>query len=60
MRAAQIIDGAVVEVIIVGDPAGLTWATVNVAGGEWVNGADAKIGYLYVDGKFVTPMDQQD
>jgi hypothetical protein len=54
MRAAQIENGIVVAVIVIGDPAGLSWAVANL-GGEWVDGVGAEIGYLYRDGSFIHP-----
>lgn len=59
MRAAQIENGIVVSVIIIGDPAGLAWAVANL-GGEWVNGAGAEVGYAYINGAFLPPAPPKD
>lgn len=55
MRAARIENGIVVDVIVIGDPAGLAWAVSNL-GGEWVDGTGGNIGDAYIDGAFVPPM----
>lgn len=54
MRAARIENGLVVDVIVIGDPAGLAWAVANI-GGEWVDGTGGNIGDRYIDGQFVRP-----
>ena len=58
MRAAQIENGIVLAVIIIGDPAGLSWAAINL-GGEWVDGVGAEIGYLYENGAFHPPPQEE-
>jgi hypothetical protein len=55
MRAAQIKNMIVVNVIVIGDPAGLAWAVSNL-GGEWVDGVGAEVGYAYINGNFFPPM----
>jgi hypothetical protein len=59
MKVAQIENGIVVSVIVVGDPAGVEWATRNLPG-QWVDGAGAEIGYAYQDGAFIPPAQPQD
>ena len=59
MKAAQIENGVVVAVIVIGDPSGLAWAESNI-GGQWVDGTGAEVGYLYVDGAFIRPPSEDD
>jgi hypothetical protein len=59
MNAAKIENNIVVDIIVIGDPAGLAWAQANLCG-EWVDGTGGSIGDRYEHGEFIKPVPPDD